>query len=95
MKHFLLLLAINLMASSLFRAIAVSARNMVIANTFGSFVLLLLFALGGFVLSRGKADLVYKLIKRITLLSSDNIDVSLCQQRISKAGGFGVTGVRL
>ncbi|GMN37310.1 hypothetical protein TIFTF001_006704 [Ficus carica] len=36
----------------LFRAIAVTARNMVIANTFGSFVLLLLFALGGFVLSR-------------------------------------------
>ncbi|GMN70846.1 hypothetical protein TIFTF001_055090, partial [Ficus carica] len=40
------------MASGLFRAIAATARNMILANTFGSFVLLLFFALGGVVLSK-------------------------------------------
>jgi hypothetical protein len=41
------------MASALFRFIAAAGRNMIVANTFGSFVLLAIFALGGFVLSRG------------------------------------------
>jgi len=41
------------MASALFRFIAALGRNMIVANTFGSFALLLLFALGGFILSRG------------------------------------------
>lgn len=41
------------MASALFRLIAAVGRNLVVANTFGSFALLLLFALGGTVLSRG------------------------------------------
>ncbi|KAL6334304.1 hypothetical protein AAG906_014705 [Vitis piasezkii] len=40
------------MASALFRLIASTGRNMIVANTFGSFATLLLFALGGFVLSR-------------------------------------------
>ncbi|KAH9714823.1 ABC transporter G family member 40 [Citrus sinensis] len=40
------------MASALFRLIAATGRNIVVANTFGSFALLLLFVLGGFVLSR-------------------------------------------
>ncbi|XP_061973701.1 pleiotropic drug resistance protein 1-like [Populus nigra] len=51
-KHYLVLLLTNQMASGLFRTIAAVGRNMVVANTFGSFVLLLLFVLGGFVLSR-------------------------------------------
>ncbi|CAN4094850.1 unnamed protein product [Withania somnifera] len=51
-KHFLLLVLVNLMASGLFRFIAATGRTMVIANTYGTFVLLLQFALGGFVLSR-------------------------------------------
>lgn len=41
------------MASGLFRFIAALGRNMIVASTFGSFALLILFALGGFVLSRG------------------------------------------
>jgi len=41
------------MASGLFRFIAAVGRSMVVANTFGSFALLVLFALGGFVLSKG------------------------------------------
>ncbi|WJZ94700.1 hypothetical protein VitviT2T_013535 [Vitis vinifera] len=51
-RQYLLLLLLNQVASSLFRFIAAASRNMIIANTFGTFALLLLFALGGFVLSR-------------------------------------------
>jgi hypothetical protein len=44
----------NQMASALFRFIAVIGRgNLTVANTFGSFALVMLFALGGFVLSKG------------------------------------------
>ncbi|KAJ0522528.1 putative ABC-type D-allose transporter [Helianthus annuus] len=52
LKHFLLLAISNQMASALFRFIGSSGRNMIVANTFGSFSLLLLFSLGGFVLNR-------------------------------------------
>ncbi|KAI3789672.1 hypothetical protein L2E82_02474 [Cichorium intybus] len=51
-KQYLLLLLVNQMASGLFRFIAAMGRNMIVASTFGSFALLILFALGGFVLSR-------------------------------------------
>ncbi|KAH9714757.1 ABC transporter G family member 40 [Citrus sinensis] len=51
-KQYLLLLAVNQMASALFRLIAATGRSMVVANTFGTFALLVLFALGGFVLSQ-------------------------------------------
>ncbi|XP_020209924.2 ABC transporter G family member 40-like [Cajanus cajan] len=40
------------MASGLFRAIAALGRNMIVANTFGSFAVLTLLALGGFILSK-------------------------------------------
>uniref|UniRef100_A0A2N9HXZ1 ABC transporter domain-containing protein n=1 Tax=Fagus sylvatica TaxID=28930 RepID=A0A2N9HXZ1_FAGSY len=40
------------MASALFRFIAAMGRSLIIANTFGSAALLMLFALSGFVLSR-------------------------------------------
>lgn len=52
-KHYLILVLVNQMAGALFRAIGALGRNMIVANTFGSFALLTLFALGGFVLSRG------------------------------------------
>ncbi|KAI7727410.1 hypothetical protein M8C21_009516 [Ambrosia artemisiifolia] len=51
-KQFFLLLAINQMSSALFRFIGSLGRDMIVANTFGSFALLLIFVLGGFVLSR-------------------------------------------
>ncbi|KAI5600727.1 hypothetical protein BDE02_01G044500 [Populus trichocarpa] len=51
-KLYVVLVLINQMASALFRFIAAAGRNMIVANTFGSFVLLAIFALGGFVLSR-------------------------------------------
>ncbi|XP_013454713.2 pleiotropic drug resistance protein 1 [Medicago truncatula] len=52
LKQYLLLLLINQMASGLFRAIAALGRNMIVANTFGSFALLALLTLGGFIMSR-------------------------------------------
>jgi ABC-type multidrug transport system permease subunit len=52
-KQYLLLVLVSQMASALFRFIAAMGRNMIVANTFGSFALLLLFALGGFILSKG------------------------------------------
>ncbi|PWA80656.1 pleiotropic drug resistance protein 1 [Artemisia annua] len=51
-KQFLIFFLVNQMSSGLFRFIGAMGRNMIIANTFGSFAILLVFALGGFVLSR-------------------------------------------
>ncbi|RVW28717.1 Pleiotropic drug resistance protein 1 [Vitis vinifera] len=50
-RQYLLLLLVNQMASGLFRLIASSGRNMIVSNTFGAFVLLMLLALGGVILS--------------------------------------------
>ncbi|KAI3786042.1 hypothetical protein L1987_45169 [Smallanthus sonchifolius] len=52
LKNYLMLLLVNQMSSGLFRFIGAMGRNMIIANTFGSFAILLVFALSGFVLSR-------------------------------------------
>ncbi|KAM5564592.1 pleiotropic drug resistance protein 1-like [Rosa sericea] len=51
-KQFLSLLFISQMATGLFRLIGALGRNMIVANTFGSVALLVLFVLGGFLLSR-------------------------------------------
>ncbi|KAL6842534.1 hypothetical protein ACP4OV_027378 [Aristida adscensionis] len=53
-KQYLLLLAINQMAASLFRFIGGAARNMTVANVFASFMLLVVMVLGGFILVRDK-----------------------------------------
>ena len=59
-RQYLVLVLVNQMASGLFRFIAAMGRNMIVANTFGSFALLILFALGGFVLSRGMISLRHR-----------------------------------
>ncbi|CAL5048790.1 unnamed protein product [Urochloa decumbens] len=51
-KQYLLFLAANQMAASLFRFIAGAARNMIVAYVFGSFAILIVMLLGGFVVSR-------------------------------------------
>ncbi|KAK9677176.1 hypothetical protein RND81_11G125600 [Saponaria officinalis] len=51
-KFYIILVLVSQMASCLFRLIASIGRTMVVANTFGAFALLVLFALGGFVLSK-------------------------------------------
>ncbi|RLN25606.1 ABC transporter G family member 35-like [Panicum miliaceum] len=53
-KQYLLLLAVNQMAASLFRFVGGAARNMIVANVFGSFMLLIFMVLGGYILVRDK-----------------------------------------
>ncbi|KAI8558575.1 hypothetical protein RHMOL_Rhmol04G0105600 [Rhododendron molle] len=51
-RQYLLLLFVNQMSSALFRFVGGIGRNIIVANTFGSFALLTVLVLGGFVLSR-------------------------------------------
>ncbi|KAJ0744241.1 putative ABC-type sulfate transporter [Helianthus annuus] len=52
LKHYLLLVVTSQMSSGLFRFIGATGRNMIVANTVGSFAILLIFTLGGFVLNQ-------------------------------------------
>ncbi|XP_066306468.1 ABC transporter G family member 36-like [Miscanthus floridulus] len=51
-KQYLLLLAVNQMAAALFRFVSGVSRNMIVANVFASFMLLVVMVLGGFILIR-------------------------------------------
>ncbi|CAA0842345.1 ABC transporter G family member 31, partial [Striga hermonthica] len=51
-RFMLLLFSVHQMALGLFRAMASIARDMIIANTFGSAALLIIFLLGGFILPK-------------------------------------------
>ncbi|XLR36277.1 hypothetical protein S83_064177 [Arachis hypogaea] len=51
-KQYFLLACINQMASALFRFMGAVGRNLIVANTFGSFALLAVMVMGGFILSR-------------------------------------------
>ncbi|KAH7657268.1 Monosaccharide-transporting ATPase protein [Dioscorea alata] len=53
-RHYLLLVLVSQMASGLFRLLAAVGREMVVADTFGSFAQLVLLVLGGFLISREK-----------------------------------------
>ncbi|KAK8943295.1 putative pleiotropic drug resistance protein 7 [Platanthera guangdongensis] len=53
-RHYLLLVLISQMASGLFRLLAALGREMVVADTFGSFAQIVLLILGGFLISREK-----------------------------------------
>ncbi|KAL2332954.1 hypothetical protein Fmac_014167 [Flemingia macrophylla] len=52
-RYMILLLMIHQMALGLFRFMAALARDMVIANTFGTAALMILFLLGGFIIPKG------------------------------------------
>ncbi|EPS66786.1 hypothetical protein M569_07990, partial [Genlisea aurea] len=54
MRQLLLFFTLHQMSISLFRVMASLGRNMVVANTFGSFALLVVMILGGFILSRDR-----------------------------------------
>jgi hypothetical protein len=56
-RHYLLLVLISQMASGLFRVLAALGRDMVVADTFGSFAQLVLLILGGFLIARGMSNL--------------------------------------
>ncbi|PNY06096.1 pleiotropic drug resistance protein 1-like [Trifolium pratense] len=51
-KQYFLLVCINQMASALFRFIGAVGRNVIVANTVGSFALIAVLVLGGFIISR-------------------------------------------
>lgn len=51
-RQFFLFSLVSQMASGLFRLLAACGRDMVVANTFGSFAEMVLVVLGGFVISR-------------------------------------------
>lgn len=53
-KQLLAFFGIHQVALSLFRFIAALGRTEVVANTFGSFTLLLVFVLGGFIVAKGE-----------------------------------------
>lgn len=53
-RQFLLLFLISQMAYSLFRFIGAAGRTLTVASTFGAFALMIIFVLGGFVVSRDK-----------------------------------------
>ncbi|XP_052209796.1 ABC transporter G family member 32-like isoform X2 [Diospyros lotus] len=52
LRQFMVYFFLHQMSIALFRVMASLGRNMVVANTFGSFALLVVMALGGFILSR-------------------------------------------
>ncbi|KAL6334325.1 hypothetical protein AAG906_014726 [Vitis piasezkii] len=83
-RQYLLLLLVNQMASGLFRFIAAAGRNMIVANTFGAFALLMLLASGGFILT-------------FLCITRNNefcfLFIWSMLQIMSRNGGFGVTGL--
>ena len=89
------------MASGLFRLIASAGRNMIVSNTFGAFVLLMLLALGGFILSHGMMRKYFFRKHRTFLCITPNNEflfpfrIWSMLQMMSRNGGFGVTGVPL
>lgn len=60
--QFLLYFTLHQMSIGLFRVMASLGRNMVVANTFGSFAMLVVMVLGGFILSRGIHSIFYLLM---------------------------------
>ncbi|KAJ8747740.1 hypothetical protein K2173_013115 [Erythroxylum novogranatense] len=82
-RYMLLLLAIHQMALGLFRMMASISRDLVVANTFGSAALMIVFCLGGFIIPKVTVYHVHfafhqtsKLIKTLFQLSSiSNITV--------------------
>nr|QVT92296.1 ABC transporter [Salvia miltiorrhiza] len=53
LRYMFVLFSVHQMALGLFRTMAVLARDIIIANTFGSAALLIFFLLGGFILPKG------------------------------------------
>ncbi|KAG8495615.1 hypothetical protein CXB51_013299 [Gossypium anomalum] len=52
LRQFLLYFCLHQMSIALFRVIGSLGRNMIVANTFGSFAMLVVMALGGYIISR-------------------------------------------
>ncbi|KAI8558580.1 hypothetical protein RHMOL_Rhmol04G0105600 [Rhododendron molle] len=80
-RQYLLLLCINQMSSALFRFMGGIGRNIIVANTFGSFALVAVLVLGGFVLSRafGKPQAILTeetLTERIAVKTGELVELA-------------------
>ena len=71
------------MAAALFRFVGGAARNMIVANVFGSFMLLIFMVLGGFILARGKTSSLYYVVLLIVAFFS-NSGFHVCTGRESE-----------
>ncbi|VVA97859.1 unnamed protein product [Arabis nemorensis] len=60
LKHLLVIFLTQQMAGSIFRFSAATCRSMILANTGGSLVVMLLFLLGGFIVPRGDIPIWWK-----------------------------------
>lgn len=74
------------MALSLFRFIAALGRTQVVANTLGTFTLLMVFVLGGFIIAKGRVTfqvfVLVKLAKSCFLFLISYIVLSKCLRTI-------------
>ncbi|PVH64073.1 hypothetical protein PAHAL_2G178700 [Panicum hallii] len=59
-KQYLIMLAINQVAASLFRLIGGAARNMIVANVFAMLIMMTFMVVNGFILIRGKISSYYQ-----------------------------------
>jgi hypothetical protein len=57
-RQFIAFFATHQMAMALFRFLGAVLKTMVVANTFGMFVLLIIFIFGGFVIRRSKYAII-------------------------------------
>lgn len=65
LRQFLLYFFLHQMSLALFRVMGSLGRTMIVANTFGSFAMMVVMGLGGYVISRGKWIAVMFLISFI------------------------------
>ncbi|KAL5975219.1 ABC transporter G member 39 [Asimina triloba] len=86
-RQYLVLFLMSQMASGLFRLMAGLGRNMIVANTFGSFALLAIMTLGGFIISRGKC---LAALKRSQVILSEE---ALMEKHANRTGD--VDGIEL
>ncbi|OWM68977.1 hypothetical protein CDL15_Pgr025164 [Punica granatum] len=71
-KQFLAFFGVNQMALSLFRFIAGVGRTPIVANTLGTFTLLLVFILGGFIVAKGQPTVGKTLLDERGLFTTES-----------------------
>lgn len=72
-RQYLTLFSTHQMALSLFRFIGAAGRTQVVATTLGTFTMLLVFVLGGFIVAKGKLPDSCKLLRESTSLQIKQI----------------------
>lgn len=65
----------NEMGTSLFRFMAVIGRTQIVANTLGTFTLLLVFVLGGFIVAKGKQHFVASFTDQRELMIENQVSL--------------------